>query len=94
MEVGAHHVVDVLDLDTGPAEIGDIGRAQPMKLRPGRTLLVVAEAGIDQDRVVAGFYNEAVKAEEQLAGRRIDQPRADGWLRRHRLRWPFRSPDG
>src|SRR5258707_14767527 len=27
--------------------------------------------------MAAGFHNEAVKAEEQLAGRRIDQPRAE-----------------
>ncbi|TMK29923.1 MAG: hypothetical protein E6G69_11010 [Alphaproteobacteria bacterium] len=47
-----------------------------MELRPGGALLVVADAGIDQDRVAAGFDDKAVKAEDQLAGARLNQPRA------------------
>src|SRR5262249_12583450 len=39
-------------------------------------LLVVAEARIDEDRVMAGLDDEAVKAENELAGCGIDQPRA------------------
>src|SRR6516164_7832537 len=45
-----------------------------MKLRPCRALLVVAETGIDQDRVLTGFDNKGVKAEHQLTARGLDQP--------------------
>src|SRR5215472_15652231 len=72
MQMRAHHVVDIFDCDPGSAEIGDIRRAQPMKLRPARALLVVAEAGINEDSVPPGLDDEAVKAEEKVAGRLID----------------------
>src|SRR5262249_55082153 len=77
MQVSAHHIIDVLDRDPDAGEVGDIGSAQPMKLRAGRALLVVAETGIDQDRMVPGLYDKAVEAEEQVTGRPIDQPRAE-----------------
>ena len=76
VQVGAHHIVDTLDTDAGAGEIGDIGAAQPMELRPGRTLLIIAEARIDQDRMVPGLDDKTVEAEEEVAGCRIDQPRA------------------
>ena len=44
-----------------------------MELRSRRALLVVAEAGINQDRVAPGLDDKAVEAEEKVAGRRIDQ---------------------
>ena len=75
MQVSAHHVVDILHTDAGAGEIGDIGAAQPMELWPRRTLLVVAEAGIYQDRMVPGLDDEAVKAEEEVAACWVDQPR-------------------
>ena len=49
-------------------------RLHAVELRPGRALLVVADAGVDQHRVAPGLDDEAVKAEHQFAGRRIDQP--------------------
>ena len=76
VQMRAHHVIDILDTDAGAGEIGEKGAPQPMKLRPRRTLLVVAEAGIDQDRVMPGLDDEAVKAEQEVAGRRVDQPGA------------------
>src|SRR5205085_107646 len=48
-----------------------------MELRPRRPLLVVADAGNDQDRVAAGPHDEAVKAEDQFAGSRLEQARAE-----------------
>jgi hypothetical protein len=46
-----------------------------VELRPGRALLVVADTAVDQDRVMPGFDDKAVEAEDQLAGSRLDQPR-------------------
>jgi hypothetical protein len=75
MEMGAHHVVNGLGADAGCDQIGEITAAQPMELRPCRPLLVVAEAGIDQDRVMPGPDDEAVKREHEPTGRRVDEPR-------------------
>src|SRR5271156_4034277 len=44
-----------------------------MELRPRRAFLVVADAAVDQDRVMPGAHDKAVKAEDQFAGRRIEQ---------------------
>jgi len=86
VQMSAHHIVDTVDTDPGAGEIGDIGGAQPVELRPGRTLLVVAEARIDQDRMMTGLDDEAMKAEEEVAGRRVDQPGAGViGVRLHRL---------
>ena len=76
VQVSAHDIIDTLDTDAGAGEIGEVGAAQPMELRPGRTLLVVAEARIDQDRMMSGPDDEAMEAEEEVAGCRVDQPRA------------------
>ena len=48
-----------------------------MELRSRRTLFVVAKAGIDQDRVLPGFDDEGMKAEDELTARRVDQPRSE-----------------
>ena len=48
-----------------------------MELRPGRAFLVVADAGIDQNGVAAGPHDKAVKAENQLAGARFEEARAE-----------------
>ena len=76
VQMRAHDVIDFLGLHPGAGEIGEEGRTQPVELRPRRALLVVAEAGIDQDGVAAGPDDERVEAEDQLAGRRIDEPRS------------------
>ena len=75
VQMRAHDIVDLFGPDPGGREIGDVGGTQPVELWPGRALLVVAEAGIDQDRVVRGLDHKTVKAEHELTGRRIDQPR-------------------
>src|SRR5262249_33299352 len=75
MQVCAHHIIDVLRLNPDAGKIGEIRCAHPMKLRTCRAFLVVAEAGVDQDRVLAGFDDKGVEAEHQLTARRLDQPR-------------------
>ena len=75
MEMRAHHIVDLLGLDSDPGEIRDERGTYAVELRPRRPLLVVAEASIDQDRVPPGAHDEAVKAEDQFAGRGIDEAR-------------------
>src|SRR5215470_20354248 len=72
MQMRAHHIVDLFDVDPRPGEVGDVRRMQPVKLRPARALLVVAKARIYDDRVPPGLDNEAVEAEEEVAGRLID----------------------
>ncbi len=47
-----------------------------VELRPGRAFLVVADARIDEDRVMPGAHHKAVKAEDQLAGARFEKARA------------------
>src|SRR4029077_13249929 len=64
MKVRAHDKIDVFRLDANTGQIVDERAFHAVELRPGRTLLVIADAGIDQDRVVAGFDDEAVKAED------------------------------
>jgi hypothetical protein len=48
----AHDKVDLVRPDPEPGEIGDEGRALAMELRPGRAFLVVADAAVDQDRMM------------------------------------------
>jgi hypothetical protein len=76
MEVRAHHVIDLFGPNSEPGEILDERAVHAVELRPARALLVVADAGVDQDRVASGTDDEAVKAEDQLAGARLDQPRS------------------
>jgi len=47
-----------------------------VELRPRRAFLVVAEAAVDQIRVLAGFDDEGVKAEHQLGAAGLDQLRS------------------
>jgi len=72
MQVGAHHIIYILDLDPGFGQICDVRGAEAVKLRASWPLLVVAEAGIDQDRVVPGLHDKGVKAEEQMPRRLVD----------------------
>ena len=74
VQVRAHHEIDVLRLDPDAGQIVNKRAFHAVELRPGRTLLVIADTGIDQDRVMAGFDDKAVEAEDQLAGARLDQP--------------------
>src|SRR5262245_51177838 len=52
VQMRAHHIIDILGLDPYRREVSEIRRAHPMKLRPCRALLVVAETGVDQNRVL------------------------------------------
>jgi len=72
VQVRAHDIVDILGLNPDACEIGEVRCAHPKKLRPRRALLVVAEARIDQDRVLSGFDDEGMKAEDEPAARRLD----------------------
>jgi hypothetical protein len=86
VEMGAQHIIDSL------GEVGKIMAAQPMELRPLWSLFVVAEAGIDQDRVLRSLDDEAVERKDQLTGRPIDEPRT-GQIRVWRAGPPDRSPE-
>jgi hypothetical protein len=73
VQVRAHNVIDFFRLHPEPRQIVDERGAHAVELRPARAFLVVADAGVDQDRVPAGAHDEAVKAEDQPAGFRIEQ---------------------
>src|SRR5256714_683067 len=49
MQMRAHDVVDVFRLDPEPGQILDEWALHAVELRPGRALLIVADAGIDPD---------------------------------------------
>ena len=69
MHVGAHHVVDVFGAGAGGGEVGEPGFVLPVV--PGGesgVVLVVADAGIDQDGMVRGAQQVGLDAEDQLAG--------------------------
>src|SRR5579884_1048106 len=75
VQVRAHDVIDLFRPDPGGGEVVEKRRAHAVPLRPGRAVLVVADAGVDQDRVARRPDDEAVKAEHELAAHRIDQLR-------------------
>src|SRR5580700_3686218 len=72
VQVRTHDKIDVFRLDADTSQIVDERGFDAVELRAGGTLLVIADAGIDQDRVPVGFDDETVKAENQLAGSRLD----------------------
>ena len=62
MEMRAQHRVDRFARKAGGREVGE---ERPLEIVPGRdaaVLLVVAEAGIDDDAAVRGFDDERVNA--------------------------------
>ena len=77
VQMGAHHIVDLLGLDTEPGEIIDKRTVHAVELRSRRALLVIADAGIDEDGVTAGAHDKAVEAEHQLISSRFEQRRAE-----------------
>ncbi len=75
MQMRAHHEIDVLDRKARGlqrAHIGVVGLLIPFRtLRPR---LVVADATVDQDRVVRGTNDIGLKAQDQRVGG-VDRPR-------------------
>ena len=71
MQVRAHHEVDRFGwAAAGPEAIEE----RRIELVPGRivALLVVAEAGVDQDRVAAGLHDPGVDGPDQAIGACLD----------------------
>jgi hypothetical protein len=67
VQVRAHHDVDVLDGETGGGKIAVIPlRIHHVPERPARPWLVIADAGVDQDRVVPGLDQIALHAQDDL----------------------------
>jgi hypothetical protein len=60
VQVCAQDVVDVLDLEASLGEVLHVGAVQHMEARLAGTLLVVADAGVDQDGVVPRPQHPAV----------------------------------
>jgi hypothetical protein len=67
----AQHEVHVLRLGAGLREPIEVRRLQPVPQRKERTLLVVADARIDEDLAAADLHEPAVHAELELAAGRI-----------------------
>ena len=75
MQMRAHHVVDLFHRNAGGGEVllPDIGGFLVPE-GPRRAVLVVADAGIDQDVMVRRLDQIALDAEPQLAAGRIQRP--------------------
>ena len=73
MKVRAHHDVDVVRRASGRRQSGDVaGAAALVPIRPGRPLLVLADAGIDEDGLAAEADQMALNGEQDRAVRPID----------------------
>lgn len=73
MHVGAHHVIDILGAGAGGGEVCEPGIV--LLVVPGgkaRVVLVVADAGVDQDGVVRGTQQVGLDREDQLARGRVE----------------------
>jgi hypothetical protein len=70
MKMRAHHHVDLVGLDAGCLQPFEIVRLHEVPFRAMGTRLVIADAGIDQDRLAADLQQPAVHAEFQ-EGRRL-----------------------
>ena len=74
VEVGAHHEVDVFRSEADGGEVVEIAGRGPV--RPGRVeaaLLVVADAGIDQDGAVAGPQHVGLHRHRHLVGGGVEE---------------------
>ena len=72
VQVGAHDVVDVGDGEPGGGEVALIAVARhAMPERPLRPLLVIADAGVDQDGVGRRLDEIALNTEHQLAAGQV-----------------------
>ena len=71
MEMGAHDVVDLFRLHAGGRQFGHIGGVQHVEHGPPRARFVVADAGVDQDRVARGFDNVGLDRQDDLIGFRL-----------------------
>jgi len=72
MQVGTQDDVDLFGLEPGGAQIVQVRVVfQVIALLP-RAMLVVAAAGIDEDRVSRRPDDEGMESENQIAGRPIE----------------------
>ena len=62
VQMGAHDKIDLFRLDPDPREVVGERGAHAVELRPRRPLLVVADAGIDEDRMAAGAHHKTVES--------------------------------
>ena len=77
VQMRAHHEVDVLDPEPGRLErLHPVGVVLLVPGRPQREVLVVADAGIDQDVVVRRLDDIGLEAQHDIAGRRCHSRRA------------------
>lgn len=71
VQVGAHDVIDLLRQNTCVRQVLEKGRAQPMPGQVIRTLLVIAAASVEQNRVVTRADEIRVGASLQMERFRI-----------------------
>ena len=71
VQMGAHHEVDLLGLDARLAQTLEILGVQHVEARHARPRLVVAAAGIDQDRVLARAQQPGMDRGHQPAALRL-----------------------
>ena len=69
VQVGAKHVVDVLEPQARGRESVEPGFLR--KVHGRRVTFVLAGAGVDQDRVLGRAHDEGLIGHHHLAGRRI-----------------------
>ena len=68
VQVRAHDVVDLVRVDAGGRQFVHVpGVVTHVVERPGLAVLVVANAGVDDDGVALRFHDEAVVAEDDRA---------------------------
>ena len=67
VQVGAHHVVDLLGFDAGCRQIRDVVGLDHVEGGATGARLVVAAAGVDQDRVPRRAQDEGMKTHQQVA---------------------------
>ena len=75
VEMRAEHVVDVLELEAGGAKALEPGRLREVHRRG--VALVLAGAGVDEDRVLGRAHDEGLVGDHHLAGGLIEHPRLE-----------------
>ena len=74
VEMGAHHEIDIFGREADGGEVVEIAARRPP--RPGRVeaaLLVVADAGIDQDRAMPRPQHIGLHRHHDLVGRGVEE---------------------
>jgi len=76
VQMDTHHIIDIPDRNAGRRQcryVGLVGLHMPT--RSGRSVLVVANAAINQHHMVGRPHEVRLKAEDQLAGCRLQRGR-------------------